>query len=425
MRKTAIIYIVVFLVGIISLQGAKLYQITNEGEIAVSFDDGVSWDWMSTFSQTGVEGIVPGDTNELYAIDENGTVYYSGDNASNWEIMGSVNQVGVVDIEYNLLDNELYVITNTGKLFVSSDSGRTFTERSNVNQIGINSATMDKNGNLYLMTDKGEIYESVNKGVNFSLIGSINESDMISILSEDSLIYSIDLTGYIYRFSKTNKETSIVGSVSQTGVVDITYADDTLFFVATGNGEVFRSTDANNWSRVGTSSQEGITGISSSINVMLSMEDILLAGEFQGNRVMLKWYYRGGDNIYKYVIYRSTDENNYERIGETNDNFYYDYDIKDNHKYYYKVEAIGVKAVASNIIGIKVTNIVLKNIIVERNPFMGLIHASADENPIYIYNIYGRLVDVITNGIIGNNMCGGIYILKSDGYKPLKIEKIY
>ncbi len=220
--------------------------------------DGMNFTLVSnTGFNDGIELVFVNDTLG-YMLTSSGDILRTIDNGENWEMVSSISADDAVDMICE--GANFYVLTRSGELYSGNHVG-SLSLISSINGNDFVSLTHSENF-LFAMTVSGDIWRSSDTH-SWLLVGSTGSTEMVSIIAVGDTILAVNRYGDLF-ISTDNGETWVMTeTVSQDGVVDLHLSHDGMVFLGFNTGELMKRNNGG-WQYLGSASQVGVTGISTS-----------------------------------------------------------------------------------------------------------------------------------------------------------------
>lgn len=248
------------LTSVTSSHAARLFALTNTGELFISANQGISWTIQSTVAVHDAVALQARLTNtDLYMASASGSIYHSSDSGLSWSAVGAPPVSDLVDMTIRG-DGDIVILAASGDIYSSADLGATFTPLATLTASNFTSLTSRSDGRLLALTRTGEVYLSTDGGGSWVAEGVITTSDAVRIRSSGTTLHVMTSTGDDYRSTDSGATWTAVGTISQVGTVALAVDGGTLV-VATREGHVATSPDGTTWTWKGSTNQLTLTAL--------------------------------------------------------------------------------------------------------------------------------------------------------------------
>lgn len=240
---------------------ATLFGLVDTGELFASSDNGATWVARAAVPVSDAVAIAAGASEaDLCMATRSGLVYRSSDGGLTWAAVGAVAASDVVEMVIRE-NGDIFLLTEKGTLWRSTDDGATFTAVATLTASNHVSLTIDiKGGVFYALTRTGEVARSTDDGITWNVVGAVTTSDAVAIRFVKPDLYVLTGAGDVAKSADQGTTWIMVGTISQVHMTGLT-TNDTDLVAVTEEGLAAASSDAVNWSFVGSINQLTVTAV--------------------------------------------------------------------------------------------------------------------------------------------------------------------
>ncbi len=263
--------IILTLCLLVSFSSAALYIFTLEGELAVSTDDGATWNWLTTFMPSSECVDMTSDPGHLiHMLTRTGEIYRSVNGGSSWESRGTIPVSDACALW--VITGLTFVVTERGE-FYQRYADSTWSLLGNVGALDVVDLVPKPSGGWLVLTYSGDVWDVTREPFSASLVGNVGSSSIVGATSLTASVIAVTEEGDIARSVNNGATWSWVGSVSQLPIMGLTNKSNYIY-LTTNCGEIARSTNQGSaWTWRGTASQIGIQGITSDTITVIGVEE--------------------------------------------------------------------------------------------------------------------------------------------------------
>lgn len=258
---------------LVSQSAGALYVFTDQGRLARSTDDGITWSWVSTpLPGNDCVDMTSDPYRFIYILTRTGEVHRSINYGSSWTSRGNI---AVPDAKAIWVITGLtFVLTQTGDLYERNNATGNWSLLGNIGASDFVDFVPRPDGNSYLaFTRSGDVWQVLPTPFTKSLISNIGSSTIVGATTLTNAVIVVTEEGDIARSTNGGVSWSWVGAISQMPIAGIGNKGNNIY-VTTQTGEVLRSTNqGSNWLHQGNISQIGIKGITSDTMIVIGAEE--------------------------------------------------------------------------------------------------------------------------------------------------------
>ncbi len=234
-----------------------VYLYTRMGDVFRS-TDGKNFELVSNTGYTDGVSLLFEDDTLGYYLTRSGVILETNNRGEAWQRANALSLNDSVELIKG--DTAFYLLTESGDFYRGNDVN-SLTLVSNIGNGRFVSLTRDIQY-LYALTESGEIYRSQN-GDLWQLSGEAGSMGMVAIDALIDTLFAINYFGDLFKSVDHGHTWTMVSTISQMGTIDMMVTEDLLILATLETGEIIKRS-GENWEWIGTASQSGVQGISTS-----------------------------------------------------------------------------------------------------------------------------------------------------------------